>query len=85
MPSTFHGLSEAKVEPNTEISVHEAGRLKSTGDGQGFAKCRFKRGCVRKSCKCMRSSFYVIQGSITRAKISDEFLILILARMYIRP
>jgi hypothetical protein len=51
MPSTFHGLSEAEVNSNTEISGHEAVRLQSIGDGQGFVKCSCKMGCARKTCK----------------------------------
>ena len=39
MPSTFHGLAEAEVDPNTEISVREAARLQSIGDGQGLVNC----------------------------------------------
>jgi len=39
MPSTFHGLSEAEVDSNTEISIREAARLQSLGDGQDFVKC----------------------------------------------
>ena len=63
MPSTVHGLSEAEVDSNTEISVREAARLQSIGDGQCFVKCSCKTGCARKTCKCARSIFfYVIQG-----------------------
>ena len=56
MPSTFHGLAEAEVDPNTEISVREAARLQSIGDGQGFVRCSCKTGCARKTCKCGRSN-----------------------------
>jgi len=55
MPSTFHGLSEAEVDSNTEIIVREAARLKSIRDGQGFAKCSCKTACARKTCKYVRS------------------------------
>jgi hypothetical protein len=55
MPSTVHGLSE--VDSNTEISVREAARLQSIGDGQCFVKCSCKMGCARKTCKCARSNF----------------------------
>ena len=68
--STFHGLSKTEVDSNTEISVREAVRFKSTGDGQGFAKCSCKAGCARKFCRCARSN--VLCNSRchnTRAKI----------------
>jgi len=38
MSSTFHGLVEAEVDPNTEVSVREAAHLQSIGDEQGFVK-----------------------------------------------
>ena len=56
MPSIFHGLSEAEVDSNTEISVHEAARLQSIGDEEYFAKCSCKTSCARKTCKCVRSN-----------------------------
>jgi hypothetical protein len=56
MPSTFHGLSEAEVDSNTEISVREGARLQSIGDGHGFVECSCKTGCARKTCKCVRSN-----------------------------
>jgi hypothetical protein len=56
MSSTFHVLSEADVHSNTEISVREAARLQSIGNGQGCAKCSCKTGCARKTCKCVRSN-----------------------------
>jgi hypothetical protein len=40
MLSTFHGLSEAEVESKTEVSVCEATRLQSVGDGQGFTRLK---------------------------------------------
>ena len=43
MPSTFHGLSEAKVDSNTKISVHDTARLYSIGDGEGFVSAILKR------------------------------------------
>jgi hypothetical protein len=51
MPSTFHGLTEAEVDSNTEIAVREVARLQSVGDGQGFVKYSCKTGCARKTCK----------------------------------
>ena len=48
IPSTFHVLSEADVDSNTEISVREAARLQSIGNRQGFVKCSCKTGCARK-------------------------------------
>ena len=39
MPSSIHGLAEAEIDPNTEISVPETARLQSIGDGQGLVKC----------------------------------------------
>jgi hypothetical protein len=73
MPSSFHGLAEDKVNPNTENYVREAARLQSIGDGQGFVKCSCKTGCGRKTCKCVRSNVLctVIQGAI----IKDEVLL----------
>jgi hypothetical protein len=74
MPSTFHGLSEAGVDSNTEISGREAVRLQSIGDGQGFIKCSCKTGYERSDCvNVWDQMFYVIQGAIivTPAKISD--------------
>ena len=56
MLSTFHGLSEAEVESKTEVSVREATRLQSVGDGQGFVIYSFKIGCARKACGCVRSN-----------------------------
>ena len=53
MSSTSHGLSEAEIDSNTEISVHEAARLQSIRDGQGYVKCICKTGCARKTCKCV--------------------------------
>ena len=56
MPFTFHGLSEADVDSNTEISVREEAHLQSIGDGQWFVKCSCKTGNARKTCKCVRSN-----------------------------
>ena len=56
MLSTFHGLSEAEVNSKTEISVREAARLQSLGDGQDFVKCSWKTGCARITCKGVRSN-----------------------------
>ena len=56
MSSIFHGFSEGEVDSNTEISVREAARLQSIGDGECFAKCSCKTGCARKTCKCARSN-----------------------------
>jgi len=56
MPSIFHGLSEAEVDSNTEISVRETARLQSIVDGECFAKCSCKTGFARKTCKCLRSN-----------------------------
>ena len=49
MPSIFHGFSEAEIDSNTEISVREAARLQSIGDGECFAKCSCKTGCAKKN------------------------------------
>ena len=56
MPSSFHGLAEEEVNPNTEINVRESARLQPIGDGQGFVKCSCQTGCARKTCKCVRSN-----------------------------
>jgi hypothetical protein len=42
--SGFIGLS--KADSNTEISVREAARLQSIGDGQCFVKCSCKTGLI---------------------------------------
>jgi hypothetical protein len=60
MSSIFHGFSEGEVDSNTEISVREAARLQSIGDGECFAKCSCKTGCARKTCKCVRSNVLCI-------------------------
>ena len=57
MPSTFHGLAEAEVDPNIAISGREAVSLQSIGDTQGFVKCSSKTGCTRKTCKCQIKCF----------------------------
>ena len=46
---TFHGLSAAEVDSNTESSVRETARLQSIGDGQGFVKCSCKNGLCKKN------------------------------------
>jgi hypothetical protein len=51
MSSIFHGFSEGEVDSNTEISVREAARLESIGDGQGFVKCSCKTGFAIKTCE----------------------------------
>jgi len=49
MQSTFHELSESEVDSYIEISVHEAARLQSIGNGQGFVKYSCKTDCARKN------------------------------------
>ena len=56
MLSIFHGFSEVEFDSNTEISVRQAARLQSIGDGECFAKCSCKTGCARKTCKRVRSN-----------------------------
>ena len=58
---TFHGLSAAEVDSNTESSVRETARLQSIGDGAGMQhkallNAAAKTGCARKTCKCVRSN-----------------------------
>ena len=67
MSSTFHVLSEADVDSNTEISIREAAPLQSIGNGQCCVKCSCKTGYARKLVNVWDQMFYV-----TRAKISDE-------------
>ena len=56
MASSFHGLSESDIDLNVEISVREAARLQSIGNGQGFVKCSCKTGCSRKTCRCVKAN-----------------------------
>lgn len=54
-PTTFKGMSAENVKADITISVREAAREQSIGDGQGFTKCTCKTGCKTKACKCKKS------------------------------
>ncbi|CAG2199865.1 unnamed protein product [Mytilus edulis] len=54
--SPIHSLALQDANTLVELSVREAARQQSIGDGQGFLKCACKTGCVRKTCKCVKSN-----------------------------
>ncbi|CAG2239923.1 unnamed protein product [Mytilus edulis] len=54
--SPIHSLALQDANTLVELSVRGAARQQSIGDGQGFLKCACKTGCVRKTCKCVKSN-----------------------------
>ncbi|CAG2205572.1 unnamed protein product [Mytilus edulis] len=54
--SPIRSLALQDVNTQAELSVTEAARQQSVGDGPGFLKCACKTGCVRKTCKCVKSN-----------------------------
>ncbi|XP_062569481.1 SCAN domain-containing protein 3-like [Saccostrea cucullata] len=56
LPSSVHSLMVDDINRENEISVREAARLQSVGDGQGFMKCTCKSGCIRRTCKCLKAN-----------------------------
>ena len=45
-------LEVSDVPQDKEISLREAARGESVGNGQGFFKCGCKTGCITGRCKC---------------------------------
>ena len=52
--TTYQVLSEDSIKTDVILSVREAARAPSIGDGQGFTRCACKTGCKTKSCKCLK-------------------------------
>ncbi|KAK3097449.1 hypothetical protein FSP39_009713, partial [Pinctada imbricata] len=53
--TTYQGLNENDIKKSVSISVREAARAQSIGDGQGFIRCTCKTGCKTKLCKCLKA------------------------------